>query len=311
MEESRKENLETQSAVLVFSQPLAMEDSIKKKSYFLEQAQLYFRGVPTTQDGAEVVISIENHDMAALTWSMPANLKTENVGFKPLEERRTDEMRKPSNSNQQSPVKQKEGSRNDSLKRGASPLLDEDRVVIRSFKNGAKQLRINHKSASYLITIAESACQNRIWTSTKKLIRLFNFTSVESPALENPDSSETNSDCKTLNERKISIGCNCADGSAIEKCCLSSTSTQDASDQGIQGSHSTEVLCNIEGEIALYQETPKYNTAGSPTLSMNLFVLAKDQATKSFIRTLPEIRHIAKHAFLQLVENSMEEGDRD
>lgn len=298
------EDVEIKSAVQVFCQPIGLDDFLKKKSYFVEQAQLFFSQQPDALDSVKVVISIENFDMAALTCTIPAIAQPQHSTKNNLEEEAKNTEDKIAFS-EKSLVETKNRWRLSNLiNLEVQHNTSEDRAVIETFENGVTQLRIRHNSTIFILNISKSTSQGRIWNYRKKLIHLFNFNSADPPALEANDSPEKDPERKTSIERKVSISCNCCEGSSMEKSCLSSTSTRDASEQG-QQTALVEVVCNIEGELALFKENSKNNT-GTSIVSMNLFVLAKDQATKHFIRALPEIRHVLKHAFLQILENSME-----
>ena len=304
-EESGKLDSDIRSAAQVFCQPIGVDEFLKKKSYFVQQAQLYFSEQPDALDSIKVVVSIENFDMAALSSTIPG-ISVPKLSTKcSLEEEvktREDKVVYSEKSREETPKDCWSLSTVSNIE--AYKNASDERAVIETFKNGITQLKIRHKSDIFILKISKSSCQGSIWPSSKKIKYLFNFSSSDLSVLEEHGSPENNPERKTSIERKISISCNCCEGSAMDKSCLSSTSTRDASERGIQ-TPIVEVVCNIEGELALFNENPTNNT-GPPVVSMNLFVLAKDQATKQFIRVLPEIRHVMKHAFLQIVENSME-----
>ena len=181
---------------------------------------------------------------------------------------------------------------------GLKPKTDKDEgIALMLFKDGAVEIKINHKNTSFLMGVRSSFNLKKL--SEHSEVISFNFESSTDSIFTNEQISTKQIEKEILNERKFSIG-NCSIDSAVCDPCWSNSSTVAGSDAFLQQKTVEELVCNLCGDLTLVIENPKGGLSnGVPVLSINLFLNAKDKASKAFIQAMPDIKHSVNIAILE------------
>jgi len=301
--------LAVDSAYNILSQPIEAEDLDRKKQVFMNKAEAFFKDSSANEEDILVKVDLENCDMAAMKCTFALDASVESPG--PMN----------SNSAPTSPLQQEnqvdvslllqqaddqidtaessfKGKLEDYLKNAGA--AGTDHVLVTPRLDNTVDIRVTHKNTVFslkLKTRSTDPC-----TMNKGVIDQLEFETVmNSTNTLKVDPLETSIEMKVFSGRKISFGCTCSDGLPADKCCSSTVSTTCNSETALTSYSEPQLVCNIEGCLTISEDTSAWNQLiGQRSYSMNLLILAKDQGSRSFIRSMPAIRHSLKHVFLQL-----------
>lgn len=294
-------NARMQSANRVFGQPLEASDAERKQSLFLAEAEYELHGEQVNQDDVSVKVNVDNYDMALLRCSF--NAESHDIDSRPTEADsastsvvQTSGVQQSSNQNTQDET----AFRNLIKTHLQTSSNSTTELVAIQQKDSKTQVRISHRNTIYVLNLKKSQTTQFRPTMNNALYHL-NFEAVEGDSTSIDEvSNETSFDMKVNSGRKLSFSCNGHDTSTAEKCCGSTVSTLAGSDNFLPSSQLREVHCCMEGKLSFSVEPlTKFSKYGSKTFTMSLFLLAKDQTTRAFIRAMPDMKQVLKNAFFQ------------
>lgn len=287
-----------ESAYKVFAQPVLASDLKKKRSVFVQEAESYFKEEKANQEQVLLKINVENCDMAALrcsftletsqdsTGNNDKDIQTNNPGHKRPRVYSEDEQYEPSfNSLLKKRIK-------------ASIIPSSDLVTILPTKHEITEVKINHRNTIFVLKLKKKV--PLAYPALRGVLEQLDFYSVETALLIKDEPMETSLDIIVLSGRKLSLGCNCHENLLSEICCGSTSSTTAGSELALAKCPGNEVHCNLEGAVTISEDTSvRFNPVGLKSYTMNLFVMATDKMSRSFIQAMPELRHAVKDLFLQ------------
>lgn len=298
-----------ESAMRVLSQELEESDFQKKISNFKREAATSFAEEHASLDDVTVRISIENSDMAALRCcfaldATSALVETVEVASEPASPHSKGKRDAKATASQKKTVVKEEGqddSFKDKLEQYVrnSVIPGEDKAIMELKKNKNIEMKIQFNNTIFVLSLKNKIRDRDL--RDKNVIGQLNFESVEAlPTTSKVDAMETSIDVCEKSARKLSFGFGNPELVQPEKGSGSTVSTICGSEFALNSSPASQVICNLEGSLTLTEEVSAWTGyQRSKQFSANMFILAKDQNSKSFIRAVPTLKNALKNLFLQ------------
>lgn len=297
---------EIESASKILNQGVEPIDFEKKRSQFLKQASTYFKEEKSNQEEIMVKVNIENSDMAALKCCFTLD-ETENLSEVPSisSEPSSPLSRAPKEKGVTSQrkavvkVEKNEPCFKERLERylNNGQITSPTNAVVQLRTNQRIEVKVNHKNTIFVLNFKSEASESNL---PKGAIGLLNFESVEVPKSPITNDMDLSIDFKILSGRKLSFGFNNHENQIADKCYGSTQSTACGSESTLAAIPASQVICKLEGTLNISEQSTGWSCLeGSQLYCMELFVFAKDQESRSFIREMPEIKHILKNLFLK------------
>ena len=297
---------EIESARKILNQRVELDDFEKKRSQFLKQASTYFKEEKINQEEVMVKVNIENSDMAALKCLFTLD-EINNVSEVPIisSEPSSPLIRAPKEKGVTSmrkavvKVEKVESCFKERLERYLKngQITSPTNAVVQLRTDQRIEVKVNHRNTIFVLNLKSRTSESNL---PKGATGLLNFESVDVPNLPIANDIDLSIDFKVLSGRKLSFGINNHENQIAEKYSGSTQSTVCGSESILAGSPASQVTCKLEGTLTISEQSTGWSCLeGSRQYCMELIVFAKDQQSRSFIREMPEIRHILKNLFLQ------------
>ena len=286
----------SKSAFKVLAQPLTQADISLKYAKFVAESEVVLGESSASPCEIEAFADIVNYEMAVLKTLLPISQDLADLAAN----RSRKYCTKLQSSKLDSEIREKLRLTitNHLEVQGLKPSSDKgEAVVLQLYRDGAVEVRLNHKNTTFIFKVHVSSEEQRFW-ERPGVLSSFLFETPDEHSISGAQSSPRLLEPDETNHRKFSLG-NCSQDSAVCDLCWSNSSTLAGSESGLQ-KPTEEVFCDIRGELSFEIESPKGRLAkGSGALSMHLFLTAKDKASKALVQALPDIKHLVNTAIVE------------